>query len=193
MRPLFTILCMIVGLVSQLTGQDAMERKISMSLGLQNAFYVEIPGADDKTAEKTFYEFVKEYGKLKENKKAKEHFMMATKIPVINGTSPIDLFAKFEEGKGMATTYVWIDLGGSFVNSSDHASQTAAVRQFMYDYFIAVRKKVVTEELKKEDYSWVYFSLSGASSLTELKERIILKIFTETNAQINLSAIRDEE
>jgi len=151
MRPLFTILCMIVGLASQLTGQDAMERKISMSLGPQNAFYVEIPGADDKTAEKTFYEFVKEYGKLKENKKANEHFMMATKIPVINGTSPLDVYAKFEEGKGMTTTYVWVDLGGAFVNSSDHASQTKAVRQFMYDYFVAVRKKVVTEELKKEE------------------------------------------
>ena len=40
------------------------------------------------------------------------------------------------------------------------------------------------EELKKEDYSWVYFSLSGASSLTELKERIILKIFTETDKNV---------
>ena len=40
------------------------------------------------------------------------------------------------------------------------------------------------EKLKKEDYSWVYFSLSGASSLAELKERIILKIFTETDKNV---------
>jgi len=132
-------------------GQVVNEKKISMSLGPQNAFYVEIPGADKKMAEKTFYEFVKDYGKMKENGKAREHFMMATKIPVINGTSPIDLYSKFEEGKNMATTYVWVDLGGSFVNSSDHTSQTAALRQFMYDYFTAVRKKVVTEELKAEE------------------------------------------
>lgn len=141
----FSLVCLVV------FGQDVNEKKISMSLGPQNAFYVEIPGADKKMAEKTFYEFVKDYGKMKENGKAREHFMMATKIPVINGTSPIDLYSKFEEGKNMATTYVWVDLGGSFVNSSDHTSQTAALRQFMYDYFIAVRKKVVTEELKAEE------------------------------------------
>lgn len=141
----FSLVCLVV------FGQDVNEKKISMSLGPQNAFYVEIPGADKKMAEKTFYEFVKDYGKMKENGKAREHFMMATKIPVINGTSPIDLYSKFEEGKNMATTYVWVDLGGSFVNSSDHTSQTAALRQFMYDYFTAVRKKVVTEELKAEE------------------------------------------
>lgn len=151
MKTLFTLLLAIFSFSIVCIGQDAIEKKVSMSLGPQNAFYVEIPGADSKMVEKTFYEFVKEYGKLKENKKAREHFMMATKIPVINGTSPLDMYAKFEEGKGMATTYVWMDMGGSFINSSDHASQTKAVRQFLYDYFIAVRKKVVTEEIKAEE------------------------------------------
>lgn len=151
MKPILTLMMMAACFVGQMFGQDAMERKTSMSLGPQNAFYIEIPGANEKLAEKTFYEFVKEYGKMKENKKAKEHFLMATKVPVINGTSPIDVYAKFEEGKNMATTYLWVDLGGAFVNSSDNPSQATAVRQFLYDYFIAVRKKVVTEELKKEE------------------------------------------
>jgi hypothetical protein len=151
MKSLFTLFIAIFSLSIIGYGQDAIEKKVSMSLGPQTAFYVEIPGADVKMAEKTFYEFVKEYGKLKENKKAREHFMMATKIPVINGTSPLDVYAKFEEGKGMATTYVWMDMGGSFINSSDHAAQTKAFRQFMQDYFIAVRKKVVTEEIKVEE------------------------------------------
>jgi hypothetical protein len=151
MKTLFTVLVAFLGIATISFGQDAIEKKVSMSLGPQNAFYVEIPGADIKMAEKTFYEFVKEYGKFKENKKAREHFMMATKIPVINGTSPLDVYAKFEEGKGMATTYLWLDMGGSFINSADHASQTKATRQFLYDYFIAVRKKVVTEEIKVEE------------------------------------------
>ncbi|MFN8339534.1 MAG: hypothetical protein U0T36_11010 [Saprospiraceae bacterium] len=151
MKPILTFTMVVAFFIGQNFGQDAMERKTSMSLGPQNAFYIEIPGADEKLAEKTFYEIVKEYGKMKENKKAKEHFLMATKIPVINGTSPIDVYAKFEEGKNIATTYIWVDLGGAFVNSSDNPSQATAVRQFLYDYFIAVRKKVVTAELKKEE------------------------------------------
>jgi len=149
MKNIFTLILTMT--VSIIMAQDAIERKTSMSLGPQNAFFIEIPGADKKLAEKVFYEFVKEYGKMKENGKAREHFMMATKIPVINGTSPLDLYAKFEEGKALATTYVWIDLGGAFINSNEYATQSSSVKQFMHDYFIAVRKKVVAEELKTEE------------------------------------------
>lgn len=151
MKTLITSIVLIFGILSQTSAQDVTEKKISMSLGPQNSFYVEIPGSDLKMAEKTFYEIIKEYGKLKENKKAREHFMMATKIPVINGSSPLDVYAKFEEGKGMTTTFVWMDLGGAFINSNEYASQAKSLKQFMSDYFIAVRKKVVTEELKVEE------------------------------------------
>lgn len=151
MRAIFSLIATLFLLTSQISGQDAIERNISMSLGPQNSFYVEIPGSDAKLAEKTFYEFVKEYGKMKYNKKAREHFMMATKIPIINGSSPVDIYSKFEDGKGIATAYVWVDLGGAFVNSNDYPKQTESVRQFMYDYFVAVRKKVVAEELKAEE------------------------------------------
>ncbi|MBK8347558.1 MAG: hypothetical protein IPL08_07985 [Saprospiraceae bacterium] len=151
MKSFITILLLFCGISFTARSQDAVEKKISMSLGPQNAFYLEIPGADKKMAEKVFYEFVKDYGKIKENGKAKEHVMMATKIPVINGTSPLDLYAKFEDGKNMATTFLWVDMGGAFINAGDHPSQAASTKQFMYDYFVAVRKKVVGEELKKEE------------------------------------------
>ena len=120
MKNIFTLIFSVI--VSSVIGQAAIERKTSMSLGPQNGFFIEIPGADKKLAEKVFYEFVKEYGKMKENGKAREHFMMATKIPVINGSSPVDLYVKFEDGKSMATTFIWIDLGGAFVNSADRKS-----------------------------------------------------------------------
>ena len=65
------IFIFIVMMSTVLSAQDIVEKKLSMSLGPQNAFYVEIQGADKKLAEKTFYEFVKEYGKMKENGKAR--------------------------------------------------------------------------------------------------------------------------
>jgi len=131
--------------------QDVIEKKASMSLGAQSSFYVEIPGADKKIAEASMSEMLKEYGKLKENRKAKESFLMATKIQKINGTSPIDLYVRQDEGKNMMTTYIWIDLGGAFANSEEHKSQSDAIRQFMADYFITARKKVVENELKEEE------------------------------------------
>ena len=69
MKTIITSLVLVFGILSQTTAQDVNEKKISMSLGPQNSFYVEIPGSDLKMAEKTFYEIIKEYGKLKENKK----------------------------------------------------------------------------------------------------------------------------
>ncbi len=167
MKVFYSLVASFLLFTGWVSAQDAIERNISMSLGPQNSFYIEIPGADAKLAQKTFYEFVKEYGKIKENSKAREHFMMATKIPVINGVSPVDLYAKFEDGKGLATAYVWVDLGGAFVNSTDHPKQAQAIRQFMYDYFITVRKKVVTEELKVEEKK--YESL--AKDLKKLKDK----------------------
>jgi hypothetical protein len=168
MKPILTLMAVLfLGMTNGLLSQDAVERKTSMSLGPQNAYYVEIPGASKKLAQKTFEEMIKEYGKIKENGKAKEYFMMATKIPVVNGSSPVDLYAKFDEGKDMATVYVFVDLGGAFVNSSDHPSQSAALKQLLYDYFIAVRKKVVAEELKNEEKS-----LSGLEKdLRKLKDK----------------------
>ncbi|MBK9256003.1 MAG: hypothetical protein IPM42_10980 [Saprospiraceae bacterium] len=133
------------------SAQNVVERKSSMSLGPQDGFYVELPGATKKMAESTFSDMMKEYGKLKDNSKARESFMAATKIPIINGSSPLDLYVKYEEGKNMMTTYVWVDLGGAFVNSTDHPSQAKAIKQLIYDYSLNVKKKVIAEELKAEE------------------------------------------
>ena len=149
MKYLLTTFIAMTSLIA--SAQEVIEKKVSMSLGPQNAYYLEIPGADQKMAEKTFYEFVKEFGKMKENSKAREHFLLATKIPVINGTSPLDVYAKFEEGKELATAYIWVDMGGIFVNSKENATQSKALVQFMKDYFLAVRKKVVADEVKLEE------------------------------------------
>lgn len=133
--------------------QNVSERKVSMSLGSQNAFVVDVEGADKKIVESVFKNTVKEYGKLQENKKARELFMMATKINRINGSSPIDLYAKFEEGKGMATAYVWIDLGGAFTSSREYQKQAEALKDFLQGYYYECRKVVVQNELKQEEKS----------------------------------------
>jgi hypothetical protein len=137
--------------VTSAHGQTTKEMKSTMSLGPQNAFYIEIEGANKKMAQNAFEDYVKEFGKLKYNNKAKEHFMMATKIPLINGTSPVDLYANFDDGNNQATAYVWVDLGGAFVNSSAYAKQAESIKVFMFDYFVYVRKIAINEELKAEE------------------------------------------
>jgi len=133
--------------------QNVTERKVSMSLGAQNAYVIDVEGADKKIMEDVFKSTFKEYGKIQENRKARESFMVATKISRINGSSPVDLYAKFEEGKGMATTYVWIDLGGAFTNSTEYMKQSDAIKTMLQDYYYECRKVVVANELKVEEKS----------------------------------------
>lgn len=148
----FGTLCFaLILMVSAVRAQNVSERKVSMSLGGQNAFVVDVEGADKKIVETVFKDMMKEYGKLKENKKAREFFMMATKITRVNGSSPVDLYAKFEEGKGMATAYVWIDLGGAFTNSQEYQKQAEAAKSFLQDYYYECRRVVVQNELKEEE------------------------------------------
>jgi DNA repair exonuclease SbcCD ATPase subunit len=134
-----------------LSAQEVVERKTSMSLGPQNGFYIDLPGATKKMAESTFSDIMKEYGKLKDNKKARELFITATKIPVVNGQSPVDLYVRHEEGKNMMTTYVWVDLGGAFANTEEHPQQVKAIRQLLTDYSNQVKRKVIAQELKEQE------------------------------------------
>lgn len=134
-----------------LNAQDVFEKKVSMSLGSQNAYYIDVPGADKKMMLKAFEEMTKSYGKAKENKKAREYFMTQTRMAAINGSSPVDVYTKIEEGKGQSTFYLFVDMGGSFVNTEDNPTQSQVVKQFMEDYYVDVRKRVVSEELRLEE------------------------------------------
>jgi hypothetical protein len=150
MKNLFLLLSAVVLPLLGYT-QEVNEKQTSMSLGTQNSFYVDIPGADKKLCEKTFEDMTKSYGKIRENKKAKQFYLTQTRMAAINGSSPVDVYVMFEEGKSQATTYMWVDLGNGFVNSGDHPNQSKVVEQFMNDYYVEVRKRVVTQELKNEE------------------------------------------
>jgi hypothetical protein len=143
------------------------EKKISMSLGPQSCFYIELKGADKKLAEKTFAEFFKPYGKLKENSKAREFFITGTKITPVGGSNGMDLYVKFEEGKNLSTVYIWVDLGGEFMNSKDHPKMSESMDRWLQDYHLEVRKKVVAEEVRQEEKQLAYLE----KELKKLKEK----------------------
>ncbi|MCB9308779.1 MAG: hypothetical protein H6567_01810 [Lewinellaceae bacterium] len=151
MKSIFYTLFITIIFALSARAQNCVESKQTMSLGPQNGFFIEIEGADAKLAQDVLENSTKEYGKWKKNSKSKEYTMLGVKIPMINGSSPLDLYVKYDDGKEMATTYLWVDMGGAFVNSMDHKSQTEGIRTFMTDYYNNVRKKVVEAEVKKEE------------------------------------------
>lgn len=151
MKSIVWVVVFLMSLSASMKGQEAKERKLSMSLGPQNAWYIEMEGADAKMAEKIFYDYIKSYGKMKYNKKAREHYLMSSAINSINGSSPLDIYAKFDDTKTMATAYIWMDMGGAFISSFEHPKQAQALSQWMYEYYLEVKKNIILNEIKEEE------------------------------------------
>ena len=115
-KVIFTLVA-FVGLLGIISAQDVSERDMSMSLGKQTAFSIDIDGADEDMTEDVWKKYIKDYGKSKRNKKAKEYYVLGARVPMIAGSSDLDLYIKFEERVGHTTASLSIDKGGSFVNT----------------------------------------------------------------------------
>ena len=103
-----------------------------MSMGAKSAFTVIYEGTDVKTVENQWEKIMKSYkGKVKKNK-AKELFADDVKLKDLS-TNTVDVYAtvsKDETGNNTILS-VWYDLGGAFLNETDHPSQAVAVKNMI--------------------------------------------------------------
>ena len=121
-----------------------------MSMGAKSAFTVKYEGTDVKTVENQWEKVMKSYkGKVKKNK-AKELFADDVKMKDLS-TNTVDVYAtvaKDETGNNTILS-VWYDLGGAFLNETDHPSQTVAVKNMLDQTSLrvgAVRAEDVLDE-----------------------------------------------
>jgi hypothetical protein len=131
--------------------QDVRSSKAIMSLGNQDAFYIQIDGANAKMSENVWKSFMKDTGKTRYNKKAKEFNSMGAVVPLIRSGKPMDIYASHKEGVNQATTYVWFDIGGAFANPKDHPELTNGINLFLTQFYLAVKKAVLEEMLREEE------------------------------------------
>ena len=148
MKQILLTLCALVLTVGLTQAQTVTETESSMSLGAQNGFYIDIDGADEKTTEKVFKKFVKDFGKVKRNKKAGEYFGEAVQLPMVNGTDDVALYVKLDERIDVTTVYAWVDLGGEFVDSNDNPKEAKGMESFLTDLYVAVKKEAIEQEMK---------------------------------------------
>jgi len=151
MKQIIFTLIAIVASFGIVTAQEVSEREMSMSIGKQTVFSVDIDGADEDMTKDILKKFVKDYGKLKRNKKAKEQYVAGAKVPMIAGSNEIDLYFKLEERVGHTTANLCIDNGGSFINSDDNPKEAQGVEEFLTELYLAVKKEAITEEMKKQE------------------------------------------
>ncbi|MFT4532927.1 MAG: vacuolar-type H+-ATPase subunit I/STV1 [Saprospiraceae bacterium] len=151
MKKIIYTLIAFVGAIGFISGQDVSEHEMSMSLGKQITFSIDIDGADEDMTEDVWKKYVKDYGKSKRNKKAREYYVVGAKVPMIAGSDILDLYVKFEERVGYTTANLWIDNGGSFVNSNEYPREAKGAEEFLFEFYLAVKKKAISEEMKKEE------------------------------------------
>ena len=130
-------------------GQAQMEsytKDVSMSLGTLPAIVVDLNEITEKSASGYWADYMKEYSKLKKNRKAGEMFAEDTRVPLIRA-SEIDLFSKVEDLQNDSRLYVWIDLGDSFLSAEQDAETFKNAKKFVDDFAVYAEKKHVEELL----------------------------------------------
>jgi len=185
----FILSIMMLSLV--VSAQEVKQVDKTMSLGNKPAYYVEVNDIDKKVVEKAWEDYMKSYGKMKDNKKAKESYMNQVSIPMINGANKVDVYSKQEEGKNQMTTYVWIDLGGSFANPKDNPKQVEGINQFLFDFWVFAKKKAVSNEL--EDQEKVQKNLEKDLSKLEGKNEDLKKDIEKAKEKIRQAEIDIEQ
>jgi TolA-binding protein len=116
--------------------------------GSNNALVVTLYEINPSDAEDSFRSFMKKYDGKRSSKDGAIFVDHATIKDMGNNT--IDVYGKAQGKKGdpEIVFVVAFDLGGAFLNSSDHKSQYDAAEKIVKDFAIKTTKDVIEEKLK---------------------------------------------
>jgi len=147
MKLLFTVFLsfLVLGTLSA----QVTERSMELSLGHQNAFMMEHIGANKKTVNKILEKAIKEYGKVKKNKKAKEWNCLQCRVPGM--TTPANVYFKIAEGKALTTSYVFYDDGTQFISSENSPEIAQRIKQDLTYVGYDIERAVISKEVEKEE------------------------------------------
>ena len=128
--------------------EETMER---MSQGEHTCYTITHNGADRKTVEKNFKEFMKEYGKVKHDKKKKEYYSEEADISYLSKDQPMQVFLKYEEQKGQTVSNIFFYDGSGFINSEDYPIKSEKAAKLVEEFGQFVDKYVIGEYLEDEE------------------------------------------
>ncbi len=157
---LFTLIFMTIDpfvLNAQLVAKGAeasmvSEAERSMSLGSKSSLSVNLPKVKSDVAEKVWKDFIKQYkGSYKRNKKTDEYFLDNATVGTIGGANTVDMYMKFAESADVTTATLWIDLGGTYVNSKDFKDKYDEAEKLMMVYALNVTREQTKETLKTQE------------------------------------------
>ncbi len=140
----FLLTLLTISAISQVSVE---EKKVAID-GTKDGFYVNIPYGTKSQIEKELKEELKSWGgKYSESDYI---FVQTCKLKDM-GKKTFDVYALVSENAdGGAVVLIAIDLGGAFLNSTEHADQAKVMHSKLHDFGVLAAKNVVNEEIKAE-------------------------------------------
>lgn len=124
------------------------EKKVNLN-GTKDGFYLTIPYGTLKQLEKELKDELKDWSGKYDG--GDVIFVDDCKLKEM-GKNTFDVFAKIEANpEGGAYISIAIDLGGAFLNSSEHAAQAKVMNARLQKFGVKAAKSVVDEEIKEEE------------------------------------------
>jgi len=124
------------------------ESRENIGGGNHNALVVQVYGADAKDVEKEWKSKMKDLGAKVSNNKG-EWFGDNAVIKEM-GNNTIDIYARVDDKKTEVDLVVAFDLGGAFLNSSEHADKYKIVEKMMHDFAVKMTKDAIEYQLKNQ-------------------------------------------
>lgn len=144
---LFAALFLIGNVFAQKTKVE--EGSENIGGGSNKALSVVIYGSNDNDIEKAWKSYIKDFNPDKVSTKDGV-FADNAKIKAISDNA-VDVYAKTDAKKdGEVLFIVAFDLGGAFLNSSQHASQIKDAKKMLYDFAIKMTKEGMDEQIKAQ-------------------------------------------
>lgn len=151
MKPLLILVSLffIIPAVSQTERKvEVDESSYNFKSGKHNALKTKVYETDIKVVSKKWEELMRDYkGNTSGNKD--EIFADNVMINNLNGNSPSDVYAAFSDaGEGHSYMYVAVDMGGAYLNSSEHKDSYNIMKKIIYDFAKRVSEYSVNEQIK---------------------------------------------
>ena len=166
-------------------GQDikVKESNESFSNGKHNALQVKLYVTDVSMVEKEWKSQLKSFGYDKAHEQKDEYFFDNVLFKDMS-TNTVDVYSKVDELKAEKAVQLTaaFDLGGAYLNSSDHKSQIDFMKKMMRDFAVKTTKDVLDDQLK--DAGKVLSNLQGKQSSLEKDNRGLADDITGYNNKI---------
>ncbi|MEO8760745.1 MAG: hypothetical protein ABI388_05925 [Bacteroidia bacterium] len=148
-KQLITIAFAAIASISFAQDIKIRESNESFNNGSHNALSVNLYVTDAGMVEKEWKSQLKDYGYDKSGDKSGEYFFDNVLFKQM-GSNTVDVYSKvvFQKADKMVTLTAAYDLGGAYLNSSEHKDKFDYIKKMMYDFAVKITKDDLDDQMK---------------------------------------------